>query len=122
MRISAEVATTFKKGNRPGRVADGRLRGAAGLTSKPGGAGRVGSDKRNAPHFAGRLGVQGGEICDVSMGGRSAAQAPAGTLNRVDAVSATKATPTPTKKTAWAHSPVAIPIASPEIPATAAST
>ena len=44
------------------------------------------------------------------------------TLNRVDAVSATDATPTPTKKTPWAHSPVVIPIASPEIPANAAST
>lgn len=55
------------------------------------------------------------------FGGRPATQAPAGTLNRVDAVSATKATPTPTKKIPWAHSPVAIPIARPEIPANAAS-
>ena len=70
-----------------------------------------------APRGTGRR-----DICDVSVGGRPDAQAPAGTLNRVDAVSATMATPTPTKKTPGAHSPVAIPIASPEIPAVAAST
>lgn len=75
---------------------------------------------RATPPGRGALGYRE-ERYVVSVGGRPAAQAPAGTLNRVDAVSAARATPTPTKKIPWAHSPVAIPIASPEIAATAAS-
>jgi hypothetical protein len=53
-------------------------------------------------------------------GGRTH-QAPIGTLNRVEAVSITWATPTPTRKIAEPHSPVASPITRPPIVAAAAS-
>ncbi len=53
-------------------------------------------------------------------GGRQP-QAPRGALNRVAVVNATWATPTPTRKLAAPHSPVASPIASPLIAAPAAS-
>jgi Transposase len=78
---------------------------------------------RNARHFAGRLGVQGGEICVFCFWevGRTLDQAPRATLNRVEAVSVTWAAPTPTRKTAAYHSPVARPTTRPPITAAAAS-
>ena len=48
-------------------------------------------------------------------------QAPSGALNRVAAVNATWATPTPTKKLAAPHSPVAIPTTRPPTTAATAS-
>ena len=49
----------------------------------------------------------------VSMGGWSTPQAPIGALNRVAAVNATWATPTPTRKLAAPHSPAATPTTRP---------
>ena len=78
---------------------------------------RAVSAKENAPLGDGALSGTNREeryvcMCCLWEGGR-VTQTPRGALNRVEAVSAVCATPTPTRKTVAAASPVAMPMPTP---------